>query len=155
LKTPTILLWPNIDAGSDHISKVIRVFRDRHRPDWLRTLINLAPEAYVQVLRRASCAIGNSSSFVRDAGYFGTPVVLVGNRQDGREAGDHVKRCAPVQDMLLSAVRQQLAHGRYMPSTLYGDGYVCPRIAEALVQLKPYVQKRLSYVLEYEAELVG
>ena len=32
LAMPTILMWPNIDAGADHISKAIRVFRDRVRP---------------------------------------------------------------------------------------------------------------------------
>ncbi len=69
LKKQTILLWPNIDAGSDAISKVIRVYRDHHAPDWLRTITNLLPENYLRVLARTSCAIGNSSSFVRDAGY--------------------------------------------------------------------------------------
>lgn len=43
LAMQTILLWPNIDAGSDHISKAIRVFRDRTKPNWLRTLTNLTP----------------------------------------------------------------------------------------------------------------
>ena len=88
----TLLLWPNIDAGSDHISKVIRVFRtqERPKPPWLRTLTNLTPENYLKVLATTACAVGNSSSFVRDAGYFGTPVVLVGNRQNGRETDEHV-----------------------------------------------------------------
>src|SRR5918992_3039235 len=90
LKTQTILLWPNIDAGSDHISKAIRVFRDRAKLTWLRVITNLTPENYLKVLSRAACAVGNSSSFVRDASFFGTPVVLVGNRQDGREIDRHV-----------------------------------------------------------------
>ena len=46
-------------------------------PAWLRTITNLPPEHYLKVLANTSCAVGNSSSFVRDAGYFGTPVVLV------------------------------------------------------------------------------
>ena len=29
VRLPTVMLWPNIDAGSDRISKSIRVFRDR------------------------------------------------------------------------------------------------------------------------------
>ena len=96
LETQTILLWPNIDAGADHISKAIRVFRDRVKPTWLRFLTNLSPENYLRVLANAGCAIGNSSSFVRDASFFGTPVVLVGNRQDGREIDEHVMPVAPV-----------------------------------------------------------
>ena len=95
IQVQTLLLWPNIDAGSDHVSKVIRSFREQRKPNWLRTLINLTPENYLQVLAKAACAIGNSSSFVRDAGYLGTPVVLVGRRQEGRETDSHVTHVAP------------------------------------------------------------
>lgn len=149
---PTVLLWPNIDAGADHISKAIRVFRDQRRAAWLRAMTNLPPEDYLKVLANAACAIGNSSSFVRDASYFGTPVVLVGARQDGRETSEHVMRCPPVTTAVERAVRAQLAHGRYAPSSLYGDGYVSGRIANALATLQPYAQKRLNYVHESEPE---
>ncbi len=146
LKTQTILLWPNIDAGADHISKAIRVFRVDRQPDWLRTLTNLTPEDYLKVLANAACAIGNSSSFVRDAGYFGTPVTLVGSRQEGRETDLHVTRVAPLADQIYEAVAAQSNYGRYAPSSLYGDGFVSERIAGALGEIEPYVQKRLSYV---------
>jgi UDP-hydrolysing UDP-N-acetyl-D-glucosamine 2-epimerase len=154
LERQTILLWPNIDAGADHISKAIRVFRDRAKPTWLRTLTNLTPENYLKVLSNAACAVGNSSSFVRDASYFGTPVVLVGNRQEGREADAHVTPVAPVAAEIVQAVRAQVAHGRYRPSTLYGDGHVSERIARALVALQPYIQKRLHYIYEQDQALV-
>lgn len=155
LRRPTVLLWPNIDAGSDHVSKAIRVFRDQTKPDWLRTLINLPPEDYLKVLAQAACAVGNSSSFVRDASYFGTPVVLVGNRQDGRETDVHVRRARPVTAEIAAAIREQLAHGRYAPSSLYGDGRAAPRIASALAELRPYIQKRLHYATEEYRELAS
>jgi UDP-hydrolysing UDP-N-acetyl-D-glucosamine 2-epimerase len=151
LQHPTLLLWPNIDAGADHISKAIRVFRDHHKPDWLRAITNLSPEYYLKVLANAACAIGNSSSFVRDASYFGTPVVLVGNRQEGRETDVHVTHTVPFADQIHSTIRAGLEHGRYAPSKLYGDGFVSERIAEGLARLKPYVQKRLHYIYEGEA----
>lgn len=150
----TLLLWPNIDAGSDHISKAIRVFRDKWGArSWLRTVVNLPPEIYLRVLARAACAVGNSSSFVRDAGYFGTPVVLVGSRQDGREWDEHVVRVNPVADEIEGAIQRQLERGRYEASTLYGDGRVSGRIAEALARLEPYAQKRLHFVVEEPARL--
>lgn len=145
LRMPTVLLWPNIDAGADHISKAIRLFRDRCAPGWLRTLTNLTPEDYLKVLANTACAIGNSSSFVRDAGFLGTPVVLVGNRQDGREMDVHVMRVPAVAADIVEAAIAQLRHGRYAPSTLYGDGQVSERIAEVIATLKPYTQKRLAY----------
>lgn len=149
IRKPTLLLWPNIDAGSDHISKVIRRFRDQFSTNtWMRVLTNLDPETYLQVLSRATCAIGNSSSFVRDASYFGTPVVLVGNRQAGRERGAHVTHVPPTQSEIFTALNAQLRHGRYASSTLYGDGNVGPRVAEAVAQLSLYSQKQLAYVQE-------
>jgi UDP-hydrolysing UDP-N-acetyl-D-glucosamine 2-epimerase len=143
---PTLLLWPNIDAGSDHISKQVRVFRDQHQVGWMRTITNLTPEDYIRVLARSACAIGNSSSFVRDSSHFGTPVVLVGHRQDGRETDENVIRCEASRDDIEKTIRTHLAHGRYGPSTLYGDGKVSDRIAAALVQAPHYVQKRLHYI---------
>ena len=148
VRQQTVLLWPNIDAGSDHVSKAIRVFRDQHRPDWLRTLVNLPPEEYSKVLANAACAVGNSSSFVRDAGYYGTPVVLVGRRQEGREIDEHVMPVDPAADVVEEAIRGQLEHGRYEPSTLYGDGCVSERIANSLRTLELYAQKRLHFIYE-------
>jgi UDP-hydrolysing UDP-N-acetyl-D-glucosamine 2-epimerase len=146
LERPTLLLWPNIDAGADHISKTVRQFRNKNGARWLRTITNLDPELYLKVLARAACAIGNSSSFVRDASHFGTPVVLVGSRQTGREHDQHLIPVEAHGPDILAVVRRQLEHGRYPASTLYGDGKVSGRIAAALANLSPYVQKRLAYV---------
>ena len=155
LAMQTVMLWPNIDAGSDHISKAIRSFRVNHQPAWLRTLTNFAPVEYLKVLSNAACALGNSSSFVRDASYFGTPVVLVGRRQEGRETDAHVIRTAPAAADIERIARQHLAHGRYAPSTLYGDGYVSEKIAEAVVRLQPYIQKRLHYIYDEAATMAA
>jgi UDP-hydrolysing UDP-N-acetyl-D-glucosamine 2-epimerase len=146
IQMQTVLLWPNIDAGADHISKAIRTFRVNQQPSWLRTITNLTPEDYLKVLANAACAVGNSSSFVRDASYFGTPVVLVGKRQEGRETAEHVTQVVPHAGALVGALRNQLAAGRYAPSTLYGDGHVAARVAMSLAQLQPYLQKRLHYI---------
>jgi UDP-hydrolysing UDP-N-acetyl-D-glucosamine 2-epimerase len=155
VQCPTIVLWPNIDAGSDHVSKAIRVLRDRLKPTWLRILTNLEPEQYLKVLAHTACAVGNSSSFVRDASFFGTPVVLVGRRQDGRERDAHVTPVSPEIDAIVHAIRAQLAHGHYAPSTLYGDGHVATRLADALARLTPYVQKRLYYIMDEAEQGVG
>lgn len=153
VRIQTLLLWPNIDAGSDHISKLIRVFRQENKADaWLRTRVNFAPEDYLRVLARAGCAVGNSSSFVRDASFFGTPVVLVGNRQRGRELEAHVRRVPCEAEAIGAAIRHQLTHGTYSPSTLYGDGRVAERLVESLVGLRSYVQKQLAYVRDDIAE---
>jgi UDP-hydrolysing UDP-N-acetyl-D-glucosamine 2-epimerase len=145
LATPTVLLWPNIDAGSDHISKAIRDFRNQNDVSWLRTMTNLTPEHYLQVLATTACAIGNSSSFVRDAGYFGTPVVLVGDRQKFRECDVNVVRVPSDTRRIVDAARSRLAIGRHPASSLYGDGNVAERFVRELESLQPYVQKHLAF----------
>jgi hypothetical protein len=53
-----------------------------------------------------------------------------------------------VAEEIAMAVRHQLVQGRYAPSTLYGEGHVSRRIADALAKLEPYVQKRLHYIYD-------
>ena len=115
-------------------------------------ITNLPPDDYLHVLAATACAIGNSSSFVRDASYFGTPVVLVGDRQEGRETDVHVARVAPLAVDVTDGDPQATPPRRAMPaSTLYGDGNVSDRIAEALVRVTPYRQKRLHYIYDSSA----
>lgn len=147
---PTVFLWPNIDAGSDRISKRIRLFRQRfERRPFLRTLTNLEPQDYLRVLSGAAVAVGNSSSFIRDASFFGTPVVLVGARQAGREIAENVYPVPVEQAAIVRAVRAQLGHGRYPASDLYGNGKVAEQIAEQVARAPLYVQKRLHYIHEH------
>jgi len=141
-------LWPNIDAGSDKVSATIRRFRENRQPDWLRLVKNFSPDDYLRVLGNATCAIGNSSSFVRDSSFFGTPVVLVGDRQMSRECAENVSKVGCDKRAIAEAVRKQLDHGQYAPSTLYGDGQASRRIAEQLAKLTPYIQKHLGYVVQ-------
>jgi UDP-hydrolysing UDP-N-acetyl-D-glucosamine 2-epimerase len=143
---PTVWLWPNIDAGSDHVSKRLRGYRERHGDNrWLHLLKNLPPELFQKALKKARCAIGNSSSFVRDSTFSGTPVVLVGDRQEGRELGANTITVECRAAAIREAVQRQCAHGRYESLTLYGDGHASERIAKHLATVTPYVQKRLHY----------
>lgn len=148
LAIPTLWLWPNVDAGADEISKALRVYREHNRPAWLQLAKNLEPVMFQKTLKSASCAIGNSSSFIRDSTFSGTPVVLVGDRQAGREHGRNLVEANPLAGDIVAAVRAQLAHGRYTPDTLYGDGRASARIVESLKSFVPYAQKRLHYIAE-------
>ena len=135
--------WPNIDAGSWSIHRELRRFREES--EIVETITHLHPRRFLDALANCNIAIGNSSSFVRDAGYFGTPVVLVGDRQYGRECGDHVRRTVASELPIATAIAQQLNHGPYPPSQLYGDGDVAARFVEALATVPRLHQTRLQY----------
>lgn len=152
LSRPSVFLWPNIDAGADRISKELRIFRDKVRPGWLRFVTNLPPEIFQRVLARCQVAIGNSSSFVRDSTFTGTPVVLVGDRQKGRETGSNALSVTADRKAILEAILFQSANGRYPPDRLYGDGKAGERIADTLARVTLFVQKRLDYLTWSEAQ---
>ncbi len=141
-----IALWPNIDAGSDEISKGIRVFREHHPEVKIRFYKNFAPDTYAKILANAACAVGNSSSFIREGSYLGTPAVMVGSRQDGREHGRNViMSVAHERGAIREALDAQLAHGRYESDKLFGDGQAGERIADILAGVRFVIQKRITY----------
>jgi UDP-N-acetylglucosamine 2-epimerase len=144
------LFSPNIDAGAERLSLVIHRYILRTENRLLRFVINMSPENYLKILALSACAVGNSSSFVRDASYFGTPVVLVGNRQRFRESADNVVNVPPTATAIRRAVMMQMAHGVYPASALYGDGHVSNRLVDAIESLKLYSQKHLAYVDEIQ-----
>jgi hypothetical protein len=58
----------------------------------------------------------------------------------------------PQMSEISEAISFQLNHGRYAPSTLYGNGHVAEQIANAVATLQPYVQKKLAYCLDKHFE---
>ncbi|RYZ84062.1 MAG: UDP-N-acetylglucosamine 2-epimerase (hydrolyzing), partial [Proteobacteria bacterium] len=143
IKMQAVVLWPNVDAGADGVSQAIRRFREMNPDTDMHFYKNFEPEIYIPILNHASCAVGNSSSFVRDASFLGTPIVLVGSRQDGRERSESVIRVDPKKNDIGSAIRRQLEHGKYPSSDLYGKPGTSRMIAEKISHLKPYLQKKL------------
>ena len=142
LNMQTLLIWPNIDAGSDGVSQEIRRFREYNNSTQLHAYKNFEPEEYIPLLDNAVCAIGNSSSFIRDASFLGTPVVLVGTRQDGRERTKAVIKVVENKDKIVDAVKYQINHGRYEVSNLYGTVGASTRIVKQIKLLEKYKQKQ-------------
>ncbi|HEX3178536.1 MAG TPA: UDP-N-acetylglucosamine 2-epimerase [Methylomirabilota bacterium] len=141
----TVWLWPNVDAGSDDISKGLRMYREKHHPKNLHFYRNFAVEDYARLIDNAACVVGNSSSALREGAFLGVPAVDIGTRQQGREHGPNVMHADYRADDILEAIGKQVAHGKYERSTLFGDGSAGKRIADVLATAPLSVQKRLAY----------
>ena len=139
-------LWPNVDAGSDDISKGLRTFRERHSPRYTHFFKNCSAEDYARLINNAACLVGNSSSGIREGAFLGTPCVNIGSRQHARERGPNVIDVPYAANAIETAVERQLAHGRYEASTIYGDGRAGERITAVLAETPLSVHKTLSYV---------
>ena len=141
----TVWLWPNVDAGSDQVSKGIRLYRERKQPTNIHFYINFAVEDYARLINNASCLIGNSSSSLREGAFLGVPAVNIGTRQGGREHGPNVMHVPHDAAQIEAAVRKQIAHGRYPRSLMFGDGNAGAKIADVLATAEFKIQKRLTY----------
>jgi UDP-hydrolysing UDP-N-acetyl-D-glucosamine 2-epimerase len=140
---PALVFWPNVDAGSEDVSKALRVFRETGEDAGFHFFRNLPPEAFVRLMAHCACMVGNSSAALREGAYLGTPAVTVGTRQQDREHGRNVVRTSYDAGEIADAMREQIAHGRYERDLLFGDGTAGRRIAEILATVTPTVQKRL------------
>lgn len=129
-----LVLWPNIDAGSDHVSKGIRTFREEEDAKDFAYFMNFSPEDYVRVLANASCCVGNSSSFIRECSFLGTPSVIVGDRQKGREVGMNVIYSDYKRDDIKKGILSQLDNGKFPADYRFGRGDAGIRIANQLLE---------------------
>ncbi len=145
LKMPTAWIWPNMDAGSDEISKGIRIFREQSNPDNIRFFKGLPIQLYAPLLANASCILGNSSSGLRESAFLGTPCVNIGTRQSGRERGHNVMDCGYNCSEIIEKTKLQLKHGRYSPDHLYGDGFAGEKIVKILDNFSFNIQKQITY----------
>jgi UDP-hydrolysing UDP-N-acetyl-D-glucosamine 2-epimerase len=141
----TVWLWPNVDAGSDDISKGLRMYREKHNPTMLHFYRNFSVEDYARLIDNAACLIGNSSSALREGAFLGVPAVNIGTRQNGREHGANAMFVDYRADDILTAIRAQVAHGKYERNILFGDGSAGKRIADVLATAPLRVQKQLAY----------
>lgn len=145
LRMPTIMLWPNADAGSEDIATGMRTFREKRKPEYIRFYKNFPIETYVRLMLLCACTVGNSSAPIREGAFLGVPAVNIGTRQAGRDRGPNVLDVAYGREAILAGIRHQLAHGRYASDPLYGDGAAGPRIATVLARAPLSVQKRLVF----------
>ena len=76
-----VVIYPNNDSGSEIIlSRINTLLGEKN----MRILSSMRFEYFLTLLKNANCIIGNSSAGIREAGYYGVPVIDIGTRQNGR-----------------------------------------------------------------------
>ena len=130
----TVLSYPNSDAGGQ---QMIRAIREYETLPFLYTAKNIPRLDFVNLMRRASCLLGNSSAGILEAPLLKLPVINVGNRQRGRLHAENVQFVPHNKDRIVEAVQQATFDLEYRKtvsvcSNPYGDGQSSARIAELL-----------------------
>jgi GDP/UDP-N,N'-diacetylbacillosamine 2-epimerase (hydrolysing) len=126
-----LVFRPNSDAGGAAIDALLDArglpaITSLPRPDWLAALAS------------ADVLAGNSSAGIIEAASFGTPVLNLGSRQQGRERSGNVTDLADADaSAIAGALAAILAGGRWTGGNIYGDGTAHLRLAAALKAVRP------------------
>jgi UDP-N-acetylglucosamine 2-epimerase (hydrolysing) len=76
-----IVIFPNNDLGSQHIINKYKELKGNSR---FRVFPSLRFEYFLTLLKNAQFIVGNSSAGIREAPYYGVPVINIGTRQKNR-----------------------------------------------------------------------
>ncbi|MBF0454294.1 MAG: UDP-N-acetylglucosamine 2-epimerase (hydrolyzing) [Magnetococcales bacterium] len=142
----------NADAGGRRINKMIAEFVSG-RPGETVLFDNLGSRLYLGLMRQVDLVVGNSSSGLIEAPFFGVPTVNIGPRQDGRLKADSVLDCAEtveeIAQTMQRALDSQSLAGDKKPQSPYGQGRSAEKMMEILrnTDLTSLIPKRF-YDLE-------
>ena len=132
---PTLVFWPNSDAGSNLISKGIRTWREKNFEKKFWFLKNLPTETFYELLKKAKCMVGNSSSGIRECSYLGIPFVNVGTRQKNREKGQNTINASNKPKDISKAIKKAFKL-KPKKSKIYGNGDAAKKIVKVLEKIK-------------------
>jgi UDP-N-acetylglucosamine 2-epimerase (hydrolysing) len=76
-----VVIYPNNDLGSQSIIDAYKLLKNNQR---FRVFPSLRFEYFLTLLKNAQFIIGNSSAGIREAPYYGIPIINIGTRQQNR-----------------------------------------------------------------------
>ena len=141
----TIMLWPNIDSGSNGTSKGIRVFREKFPDNNIYFSTGIEPSDFLKVIFNSSCLIGNSSVGIRESAFLGIPVVNIGSRQNKRERGNNVIDVKHDSKQIENAIISSIKSKKFQQDFRFGKGDSGEKIAEILSHVELKFHKTITY----------
>jgi UDP-N-acetylglucosamine 2-epimerase (non-hydrolysing)/GDP/UDP-N,N'-diacetylbacillosamine 2-epimerase (hydrolysing) len=130
-----VIVYPNNDPGSGGIMRCWETIDAQSQGGRFRVHRDLRRGVYLGLLRDAAVLIGNSSSGIIEAASFGTPVIDIGKRQQGRERGANVTNVPYAKRDIIRELTRIWNRGRprrFKPHNIYGGDSAGKIIASAL-----------------------
>ncbi|MBD3211228.1 MAG: UDP-N-acetylglucosamine 2-epimerase (hydrolyzing) [Candidatus Lokiarchaeota archaeon] len=150
LALPTIIIFPNSDAGGREIIKEIKKIESLK---FIRVYKNLTRKKFLSLMKYCSVMIGNSSSGIIESPSFKIPVINIGNRQEGRERSNNVIDVDYNRYEILKSIEKALHDEDFKKiiencTNPYGDGKASKLIVKVLKKIeinKKLIQKKITY----------
>ena len=127
-----ILIYPNNDHGSDIILKEISKYKSYKK---FRIFPSIRFEFYLTLLKNSRFIIGNSSSGIIEAPYYGVSTINIGDRQKNRLPSKLIKNINFDEKLILKSIG--FAKNRKIKKRkFFGDGKSAEKITKLLLTKK-------------------
>jgi len=107
-KTTMIITSPNADAQGVLMIKYINKYIKKHKLRNFLFFKSLGSSVYLSLLRIVDGVIGNSSSGISEAPFFGIGTVNIGDRQQGRFMATSVVNCSVSEMSIVNSINKIL-----------------------------------------------
>lgn len=136
-----LVVLPNNDAGFSKIMSKIKTSN-------LKFVETLSIADYVNLLKRSSGLIGNSSSGIHETATFNIPTINIGTRQQGRLRSNNVIDVDYNKNEILNAILESKKLIGKEFKKIYGNGDSSEKIVELLRTIEignHVIQKQITY----------
>ena len=138
-----IVLFPNNDLGSEMILKEIHKLKSNNR---FKIFPSIRFEYYLTLLKNSQFIIGNSSSGIMEAPYYGVTTINIGNRQSNRLKTKLIKNISFNEKKIIKMV-DQVKNRKIIKRKFFGDGNSAEKIEKLLLSNKIWnVNKQKSFI---------
>ncbi|MDC0213268.1 UDP-N-acetylglucosamine 2-epimerase [Gammaproteobacteria bacterium] len=111
--TKAFVFYPNVDANNSLLLEELTAFRENENFYMIR---HMPLDGFVHIMAHADCMIGNSSSGIREAASFETPVVNIGERQKGRERNSNTTDVECNKTKIMEAISDSISKKNIYPN---------------------------------------
>lgn len=137
LKQQTILFYPNADAGSREMIKVIEKYR---KYNFIKIFKSLSRREFLGLMAMSDVMVGNSSAGLVEAPMFNLTVVNIGSRQQGRERAKNIIDVGydtkKIYQTALKILSNRKKYKAKKIKTPYRDANTAKKVIEVLLKLK-------------------
>ena len=140
-----ILIYPNNDPGS---SVIIDYYEKKFKKlNNTKIFRSIRFEYFLSLLKNSYCIIGNSSSGVREAPFYGVPTIDLGNRQKDRTKYKSIYSIGFDSKKILK-IFKSLKRKNFSKVKLYGQGNSAKKIVNILSKKHVWKTSKQKYLQE-------
>ena len=138
-----IIIFPNNDLGSEIILKEIHKLKNNNK---FKIFPSIRFEYYLTLLKNSKFIIGNSSSGIMGAPYYGVTTINIGTRQTNRLKTKLIKNI-PFNEKKIIKTINQIKNRKIIKRKFFGEGNSAKKIETLLLSNKIWnISKQKNFI---------